>query len=412
MDRNRRPLTPTHPAMARILVDAGKAAILRMFPFTIILGKVVEGELEPLRVKVDPGSRTTGIVLVGEGNNQVVWAGEIEHRGRVIKKRMDSRRIIRRARRSRKLRHRQSRFLNRTRPEGWLPPSLLSRVQNVETWVRRLCRWAPVKFISMELVRFDTQLMEDPEISGVEYQQGELQGYEVREYLLEKWGRNCAYCGETDVPLQVEHIVPRSRGGTNRVSNLTIACRGCNIRKGTMTAAEFGHPEIQVMARMPLRDVAAVNITRWALFHRLERMGLPLETGTGGRTKFNRTRLGYPKDHWTDAACVGESGADVRLDPNQKVLSIRAMGWGSRQMCRMDRFGFPRTGPKGSRMVHGFRTGDLVRVVIPGGKFEGTHGGRVAIRSSGSFTIDGGVTTDWRNCRMIQGLDGYSFSHG
>jgi 5-methylcytosine-specific restriction endonuclease McrA len=65
--------------------------------------------------------------------------------------------------------------------------------------------------------------MQDAEISGVSYQQGELAGYEVREYLLEKWQRRCAYCGKTDVPLEIEHIIPKSRGGSNRVSNLTLA---------------------------------------------------------------------------------------------------------------------------------------------------------------------------------------------
>ena len=61
-------------------------------------------------------------------------------------------------------------------------------------------------------MRFDTQLLQNAAIAGVEYQHGELVGYEVREYLLEKWGRVCAYCGAEGVPLEVEHIVPRIRG--------------------------------------------------------------------------------------------------------------------------------------------------------------------------------------------------------
>ncbi|WP_197047582.1 HNH endonuclease, partial [Planktothrix serta] len=67
------------------------------------------------------------------------------------------------------------------------------------------------------------QQLENPEISGIEYQQGELQGYEVRQYLLEKWSRKCAYCGVENVPLEVEHIHPKSQGGTDRISNLTVA---------------------------------------------------------------------------------------------------------------------------------------------------------------------------------------------
>ena len=260
----------------------------------------------------------------------------------------------------------------------------------------------------MELVKFNTQLMENPEISGMEYQQGELRGYEVREYLLEKWGRNCVYCGVMGVPLQVEHINPRSRGGTNRISNLAFSCRDCNIEKGTMTAEEFGYPKIQEQARRPLRDAAAVNITRKEIGERLRDTGFPVEEGTGGRTKFNRVGQGYPKAHWIDAACVGKSGENVHLDPTQSVLKIKAMGRGSRQACRMDRFGFPRTGPKGNRVIHGFRTGDLVKAVVLTGKFRGTHSGRIVIRSSGSFTIGGIITTSWKNCKVSQQMDGYT----
>jgi 5-methylcytosine-specific restriction endonuclease McrA len=95
-----------------------------------------------------------------------------------------------------------------------------------------LRRWVPVSSIVVETVRFDTQKMQDPEMTGVEYQQGELAGYEVRQYLLEKWGRRCAYCDKENVPLEVEHIVLKSRGGTDRVSNLTLSCRSCNLEKG------------------------------------------------------------------------------------------------------------------------------------------------------------------------------------
>jgi RRXRR protein len=68
-----------------------------------------------------------------------------------------------------------------------MPPSLKSRISNIETWVNRLTRLYPILGISMELVKFDTQLMENPDICGIEYQQGELAGYDVREYPLEKW---------------------------------------------------------------------------------------------------------------------------------------------------------------------------------------------------------------------------------
>jgi hypothetical protein len=100
-------------------------------------------------------------------------------------------------------------------------------------------RFAPISACSLELVKFDTQAMQNPTISGVHYQQGTLAGYEIREYLLEKWNRTCAYCGEKDVPLQVEHIQPRALGGTDRLSNLTLSCKACNIKKGTQSIEQF-----------------------------------------------------------------------------------------------------------------------------------------------------------------------------
>jgi hypothetical protein len=270
-----------------------------------------------------------------------------------------------------------------------------------------------VESISIELVKFDTQALQNPEISGVEYQQGDLMGYEVREYLLEKWSRKCAYCGKTEIPLEVEHIVPKSRGGSNRVSNLALSCHKCNQEKGSRTAAEFGYPEIQAAARQTLKDAAAVNITRWELWRRLSETGLPVHCGTGGRTKYNRTRFGLPKAHWIDAACVGE--VDRLYVPSTLTpLTIQAMGHGCRQMCRMDKYGFPRTGSKGPRRVFGFKTGDMVTAHVPAGKHIGSYKGRLAVRSSGRFNIkaDGSIVQgiSHRYCRLDFRSDGYSYS--
>jgi 5-methylcytosine-specific restriction endonuclease McrA len=417
LDNARKPLAPVHPGTARLLLTHGKAAVLRRFPFTIILKpSQPEQPPEPLRLKIDPGSKTTGLAVVNDATGQVVWAAELSHRGEAIKKSLADRRAVRRSRRQRKTRYRAPRFENRRGREGKLPPSLESRVANVLTWVSRLRRLCPIQALSMELVRFDTQLLEYAEISGIEYQQGTLFGYEIREYLLEKWDRNCAYCGKTSVPLEIEHIVPRSRGGGNRVSNLTLACDPCNKKKGTQTAAEFGFPEVQAQAKRPLKDAAAVNTTRWALYRRLKEMELPVETGTGGRTRWNRSRRPLPKTHWSDAACVGASTPEVLHVKGVRPLLIMAAGGQSRQMCLMDTYGFPRTKAKQRSRVHGFRTGDMVRAVVPVGKKVGTYVGRVAVRTSGSFNVTTNAGTIQgiaaRYCQTFQQRDGYSYTKG
>ena len=421
LDNQRQPLSPCSPARARMLLSDGKAAVHRRFPFAIILKNRTGGEVQPVELKLDPGSKTTGLALVAEVNSGkvAVFAAELHHRGAAIKKALMDRRMLRRNRRARKTRYRAPRFDNRTRRNGWLPPSIQSRVDNALTWAKRLRGLAPLAAVAVETVRFDMQQMVNPEISGVEYQQGTLAGYELREYLLEKWQRRCAYCGAENIPLEIEHVVPRSKGGSNRASNLTLACRPCNEAKGNLPIQEFlsTKPELlkKILAglKAPLRDAAAVNAARYALGSALKTLGLPVSFWSGGRTKYNRTGQQYSKAHWIDAACVGETGAAVKLDPNHVPLAITATGHGRRQRCRPDAYGFPgKAAPKAKRF-QGFRTGDLVTACVPKGKFAGTHTGRVAIRHRPSFkltTPEAVFDVHPKYLTTIHQADGYGYS--
>ena len=431
LDRRKQPLMPCSERRARLLLTRGRARVHRMVPFTIrLVDRLQENStLQPVRLKLDPGSKTTGLALVRERETMdestgeiirtltVLMLLEIQHRGQTIHEALTQRRAFRRRRRG-NLRHREPRFDNRTRPEGWLAPSLRHRVDTTTAWVDRLCRWVPVAALSQELVRFDTQQMQNPEISGTEYQQGTLAGYEVREYLLEKWNRTCAYCGAKNTPLEIDHIHPRSQGGSDRVSNLTIACHDCNQAKGNSPLEQFlaKQPEvlqrIQAQSQAPLRDAAAVNSTRWALYQRLKATGLEVEVASGGRTKWNRHRLHLPKTHSLDAACVGHVDAIHRWQ--QPVLTIQATGRGSYQRTRLTKHGFPRGYLTRSKSAFGFQTGDMVKAVVTTGKKVGTYLGRVAIRATGSFNIQTGngliQGIHHRFCTLIQRADGYGYS--
>lgn len=418
IDTNYKPLEPIHPAKARQFLKIGKAAIYKQFPFTLILKKSgTEAQIQPLRLKIDPGAKFTGIALVDDNSGDVVWAAQLQHRGFAIRDSLTSRRQLRRSRRNRKTRYRQPRFLNRTRPQGWLPPSLQSRVANIETWVKRLQKVANIQAISFELVRFDMQKMRNPDIQGKEYQQGTLVGYETREYLLEKWGRECAYCGAKDVPLEIEHIHPKSKGGSNSITNLTLSCHKCNTAKGTQDIKDFLKDKSRLakilkQAKKPLVDAAAVNVTRWALFTVLKETGLPIETGSGGLTKFNRCQQNLPKTHWLDAACVGKSTPTLKIT-GVKPLLIKANGHGTRQMCRTDKYGFPCRYVPRFKLVKGYKTGDIVKAIVTKGKKIGTYTGRVAVRSSGSFNISTkngliqGISHKY--CQLIHKKDGYNY---
>ena len=162
VSNTKQPLMPTSPARARKLLNAGKAAVLRRYPFTIILKDRENGAVQSLRFKVDPGSKETGIALVNEVTMKVVFAMVLTHRGQQIRNDLLARRGIRRGRRSRNTRYRAPRFLNRTKKTGWLPPSLQHRIETTMTWFARLATFASVSVISMELVKFDLQKVNYP----------------------------------------------------------------------------------------------------------------------------------------------------------------------------------------------------------------------------------------------------------
>lgn len=424
-------LMPCTEKRARLLLARGRARVHRLVPMVIrLIDRQADScDLQPLRIKLDPGSKNTGIALVRETDSVDKTTGEVHrsaavlnlmelvHRGRQISEALTARRQMRRRRRG-NLRYRAPRFLNRgNKKKGWIAPSLQHRVDTTMAWVKRIQRWAPVVAISSELVRFDLQKIQNPEISGVEYQQGTLFGYELREYLLEKWVRQCAYCDAKDTPLQIEHIRAKAQGGSNRASNLTLACSCCNQKKAARSIEDFLSKDkkrldrILAQAKKPLRDAAAVNATRWALANALKATGLPVELASGGQTKFNRCRLGISKTHALDAACVGR--VDVVRNVNKPSVTIKASGRGSYQRTRLDKFGFPRGYLMRSKRVHGFGTGDMVRADVPNGVKTGIHSGRVAVRASGSFNIQGphGVVQgiSHKHCRVVQRNDGYGY---
>jgi len=459
LDKHGHPLMPCHPARARKLLKSGRARVHRVAPFVIRLvdRDVKDSVVTGVALSIDPGSKRTGVSVfrTTPAGRVGLVAIEVRHRGQFIHKKMQQRAAYRRGRRSRDLRYRQPRFLNRhpakcracghnaKHGKGYcgpclaqhnlvdngyrhhrLPPSLQHRVDTTLSLVARLRRWAPVVAIHQELVRFDMQQMENPEISGVEYQQGTLFGYEVREYLLTKWNRTCAYCGATDVPLNIDHIVAKSNGGSDRVSNLALACVPCNQSKGTTDlkvwlATAFGPAEAEAIAKRvlahakaPLKDAAAVNSTRWVLWRALCDTGLPVATGSGGRTKWNRSRLGLPKTHTLDAICVGQVKG-IASYPSSVIIA-KATGRGTYARTSANKYGFPRLTRPRNKNVKGFQTGDLVKAIVPTGKYAGVHVGRVAVRSSGSFDISTTAGTvqgvNYRHCTILQRADGWEWS--
>jgi 5-methylcytosine-specific restriction endonuclease McrA len=430
------PLMPCHPARARELLTKGRAVVVRQTPFTIRLKDraYARSEVEGVQLRIDPGSKGTGIALTDtkketarDGTTVTVRRGlvsfELQHRGEQIHKVMGRRAGYRHRRRSANCRYRAPRYHNRSRPQGWLPPSLRHRIDTTLSIAHRLCRYAPVTEIHIERVAFDTHAMsEGRSLTAVEYQNGPLAGTEIREYLLATWGRACAYCGATGVPLNIDHVRPRSRGGSNRISNLILACRSCNEAKGSTPVEEFlAHRPKRLAAllrqsKVSLRDAAAMNRTRWQLAVALKTLGRPVHAWSGGRTKWNRTAMGLDKTHTLDALSVGrldhENGDAVVRVP-QEVCVVRATGRGVYARTTPDRFGFPRLRRTRRKRHHGFATGDLVRATVPTGKWTGTWTGRISVRSTGQHSLmtpAGRFSVSHVNLRLLQRADGYAYA--
>jgi hypothetical protein len=331
LSRSGKPLMPTTPRRARIFLKTRRARVVSREPFTIQLRFETTTHTQPVTVGVDTGSHTVG--LAATANREVVFQAEMRLRTDVSGK-LIQRRQYRHTRRSRKTRYRAARWANRRRSTGWLPPSLRARADATVKVVRFVARILPISQINVEIGSFDTQNMQNPEVSGVSYQQGQLQGYLLREYLLAKWQRQCAYCKTSGVPLQVEHLIPKSRGGSDRTSNLVIACDCCNKRKGIRTAEEFGFPEIQAQARMPLKDAAQVSSIKTAVVQPLvQQFGLErVAVRYGYETKYQRIQvLNLPKSHANDAVAIACAIGEV-VKPLTLVYQLRCVPRGNYQM--------------------------------------------------------------------------------
>ncbi len=354
----------------------GRAEVVRREPFTIRLKCATAEYTQAVTVGVDTGSQIAGVVAIA--NEEVVYQAEV-HLCTDISGKLLQRRQYRRNRRSRKTRYRAMRFANRRRSRGWLPPSVRSKAEATLKAVVFVASLLPVSRIKVEVGSFDTQKMQDPDIAGIHYQQGQLQGYLVREYVLQKWQRRCSYCGASGLPLQLEHIVPNARGGSDRVTNLALACEPCNRRKGKQTAKEFGYPAIQAQAKVPLRDAAHVSSLKTALVTQLqERFGAERIAITYGyETKYKRNQaLGLPKSHINDAVAIACEIGEV-VDPLLIVYQMHCIARGNYQLYNGKRSEHKVWAPK---KLHGWKLYELVEAkgVV------GYIGGR---RVKGSFVM-------------------------
>ena len=417
IDKHKKPCNTISNAYARVLLFKKQAVIHKRFPFTIRLkndNAVLKDK--SYTVKLDPGSKTTGIAITDD-KDSVIMLAELEHIGHLIKKDLNSRRIVRKSRRQRKTRYRPARFLNRTKPKGWLAPSVRSRADNVINFIKKYKKLINIDKVMIENVSFDTaQMSSNSKLYGIKYQQGPLYQNKLRNFIFSRSNDKCVYCGAKAT--EIDHVIPRSSGGTNSIYNLVASCRACNQMKSNLTLKAFGKKMNKNYSHLEPKklpkDAAIIQSSRNYMVKEITKLVSNITLHDAWMTKYNREELGLPKEHYYDALSVGEVSSKFNF-LTDKILLISAKGRGSRQMCRMDKYGFPGTKPKGSKLVKGFQTGDMVKAVVPSGLNAGKHLGRVIIKSSGYFEIKSKNSSvqgiNHKYCRLIQKGDGYLYNY-
>ena len=353
IDASGQPLAPCHPARARQLLRRGRAVPHHRYDiFGIrLVDKIVPPEqIHRATLAVNPGAEHTGLALMHQtdtGYRKVLLTLQIDHRGKQVKHRMGQRSNYRRARRSR-LWHRKPRFLNRRRPAGWLSPSVDSRLANIITWIERLQKLVAVDIIVVETMQFDVQRLANPDIRGIEYQQGPLFQTTLRGFVYHRDGNKCQYCGKgpgKDNPLTLDHIVPKATGGTDRPDNIVAACRRCNYAKGDLPVEQFLSRRPAVLARIqtqlkkPLASATHLNIIIPSLLQHLKNKGPAVREWDAAATAANRQLHQVDKSHTNDAALLGYCTAVTNLPA---PLIFKATGHGRRQRMVPDKYGTPR----------------------------------------------------------------------
>jgi hypothetical protein len=338
-------LMPTNPANARIMLKQGKARVIQRTPFTIQLLYDTTEHIQPVTVGIDDGGINIGIAAVSNG--KVLFQQGLILR-LDIKSKMDTRRQYRRSRRNRKTRYRKARFLNRKQSLPTckvcggnapgskiictrcldavsgvhqkyaeiqktifrIPPSIKAKKETIIRMVQQMP--LPVSAIRLEDVYFDFQAMENPDISGDQYQHGDLFYHKnFKQACLVRDEFKCRVCGAKS-SLQCHHIKPRSKGGTDKLSNLMTLCKDCHDRH---------HKEgLKLPRQKNSFYVSAAHVQQGKnyLQRELSRIA-PLTTTFGYITGHYRNKAGIEKSHVNDAVII----ADKQAVPVKRQIKTR-----------------------------------------------------------------------------------------
>ena len=346
------PLIPCQPRKARLLLKAGKAKVARMVPFTIQLLYGSSGYTQEVSLGVDAGTQHIGASATTE--KFVLFEAEVKPRTD-IQELLAARKQFRSARRNRKTRYRQARFLNRKKPEGWLAPSVQHKVDAHLKAIRLVHKLLPISRTTIEVAQFDLQKIKNPDINGVEYQQGPQLGFwNVREYVLFRDNHTCQWCkGKSkDCVLNVHHIESRKTGGDSP-DNLITLCETCH------DLIHRTHQEHTIKRKSKgFRDASQMGIVRWRIYEQAKASFPDVHLTYGYISKHTRITNELGKSHLIDARCISGNPLASSDGTWHLVMLVRR---NNRQLHKATiRKGGKRQRNTAPKYVHGFHLFDCV----------------------------------------------------
>lgn len=380
LNKDGQPLMPTNRhGKVRRLLKSGLAKVIKRCPFTIQLLYESTNHTQPIALGVDAGSKHIG--LSAATNKRALFEADVTMRDNIVDL-LSTRRQNRRARRNRKTRYRKARFDNRTHSKhrGWLAPSIENKINTHLTVIDKIHKILPITDIVVEVAAFDTQLLKAEEYGlpipeGKDYQNGDMKGYNTREYVLFRDGHKCRCCkGKSkDSILQIHHIESRKVGG-NAPNNLVTLCKTCHEKyhKGLIELPK------EISRGNKYNDAAFMGIMRWTTYNRLKELYPSISLTYGYITKHTRIKNGLAKDHYIDARCI--SGNPTAIS-NSVVYNYKKVRCHNRQIHKntIDKGGYRKLN-QAPKYVKGYQLFDKV-------KYKNQECFIFGRRSSGSFDI-------------------------
>jgi hypothetical protein len=308
-DIDGRPLMPTkRHGKVRWLLKENKAVVINLCPFTIQLTYKSTDHKQPVTLGIDAGAKHIGFSATTE--KEELFACETILRTDIVDL-LSTRSQNRRTRRSR-LRYRKPKFNNRvfSKKKGWVAPSVKQRIDSHLNEVNEIHKILPITKIVIEAAQFDTHKMKNPNISGIDYQNGEQLGFwNVREYVLFRDGHKCSYCkGKSKDPiLNIHHIESRKTGGDSP-SNLITLCETCHKEY------HKGNIDLKVRRGKSLCGAAIMGIMKWRLYDELKSRYSNVSMTFGYITKYNRIKYGIEKSHTSDAFVISKNFNAKRIE--------------------------------------------------------------------------------------------------